>query len=170
MAAIKRKYNHPGDIPARQSADYMQQSLQLAGFNVFVHDNSQGLTLDNILDAQLGFTEMDDDNSEMGTTEMGDPSTFYSSLYVFSEMGEIEMGDPEMGGAQFGAIVVNDVDQDVDESFDYTSNWKNTFIVGAQTLGDFADVLAIRETEFRQTILRLKPAESVGILLINYTT
>tara|TARA_R110002051_G_scaffold162219_4_gene233742 strand:+ start:5571 stop:6233 length:663 start_codon:yes stop_codon:yes gene_type:complete len=37
--AIIRKYRHPGGIIARQSADYIQNELQSAGFNVFVHEN-----------------------------------------------------------------------------------------------------------------------------------
>lgn len=38
-AAILRKINHPGDIPARQSHDYLQEQLQAAGFTVYVHEN-----------------------------------------------------------------------------------------------------------------------------------
>lgn len=38
-SAILRKINHPGDIKARQSHDYLQDQLQSAGFNVFVHEN-----------------------------------------------------------------------------------------------------------------------------------
>ena len=37
--AIIRKMNHPGDTPARQSWDYLQNSLQAAGFNVYIHEN-----------------------------------------------------------------------------------------------------------------------------------
>lgn len=37
--AIRRKINHPGDIPARQYYLYQQAQLQAAGFNVYVHEN-----------------------------------------------------------------------------------------------------------------------------------
>ena len=37
--AIIRKLNHPGEIPARQSWDYLQEQLQTAGFDVYVHEN-----------------------------------------------------------------------------------------------------------------------------------
>lgn len=41
--AIIRKMNHPGDILARQSAGYMQQQLQLAGFKVYVHETNSSI-------------------------------------------------------------------------------------------------------------------------------
>src|SRR5690348_13526035 len=37
--AILRKYNHPGEIKAREHYLFLQKQLQDAGFNVYVHEN-----------------------------------------------------------------------------------------------------------------------------------
>jgi len=38
-AAIIRKMNHPGTVPARQHFTYLEGQLQAAGFDVYVHEN-----------------------------------------------------------------------------------------------------------------------------------
>lgn len=165
-AAIKRKMNHPGDILARQSWDYIQNSLQAAGFNVWVHSNLDGQSPESALILPLNLGEMGD--PEMGEIEMGDTQSFYSDLFTFSEMDEIEMGAAEMNGVQYGNFCVNYLTQEEDNYFLIGDNYKCTFFVGGETLGTFANIPMERETEFRQLLLKLKPAKTVGILFINY--
>ena len=49
--AIIRKMNHPGSIPARQSADYLENQIHAAGFSdgVYVHENINNWDIEQIL-------------------------------------------------------------------------------------------------------------------------
>ncbi len=139
--AIIRKLNHPGDIPARQSGDYLQDQLQLAGFNVYVYDTTW--SIEQLLNA-AGWT--------------GDSLQF----------GDIEFGDGEWGQIMYDDKIVNSLDGYVDKFFLEDSQNRNTFVICGSTLGTPATVDVNRRDEFRQTILRIKPAQTVGYLLINY--
>lgn len=167
-AAIIRKMNHPGDILARQSRDYIESQLQLAGFNVFVHENLNGQTPQSLLILPLELGEMGGDNSEMGEIEMGSAETYYPDLFTFNEMGEFEMGGNEMGEIIYNDMCVNYIDSSMDASFNVGSNYLCTFVVGGQVLGEFADVDVNRKDELRQLILKLKPTQTVAYLFINY--
>jgi len=171
MAAIIRKMNHPGDIPARQSWDFLEQSLQLAGFDVYVHENIPETDPATAIAAgipELG--EMGGAGSEMGEIEMGSAFSVYPGLFYISEMGadDSEMGAIEMGGIEYKNKVVNEINEYIDSLFPIVGNYRSTFYIGGQNFGTFADVDVNRKDEFRQTILRIKPAHSVGLLLINY--
>ena len=168
MAAIIRKMNHPGDIPARQSWDYLQDSLQLAGFDVYVHENIPEQSPQNFIIAPE-MIEMDSAGSEMGDGgEMANVFSLFPSFFNIPEMGEIEMGAVEMDDYSFNNLVVNNISEFLDSYYSIVDNYRSTFFVGGQIKGTFADVDINRKDEFRQTILRIKPAQSVGILLINY--
>lgn len=166
--AIIRKMNHPGDILARQSADYIQGQLQLAGFNVYVHENLNGQSPQSILILPLGINEMGSDAEMDANFEMGNAETYYSGLFIYNEMGDFEMGGTEMGEVIYSNMVANSVDELPDQSFDLGNSYLCTFIIGGQTFGTFADVDVNRKDEFRQLILKLKPAQTVGLLFINY--
>lgn len=166
MAAIRRKMNHPGDILARQSAGYIQDQLQLAGFNVFIHENIPEQTPETVLILPLELGEMGE--PEMGEIEMGDATSYYPDLFTFSEMGEIEMGEAEMGGYYYNNLVANNLLEDMDSFFNVGDNYKCCFFVGGEILGTFAEVPVERKKEFRQLILKLKPVQTIGILFINY--
>jgi len=164
--AIIRKMNHPGDIPARQSRDYLQDRLQAAGFDVYVYENNTGLSFQDILNNGLNASEMG--ASEMGESEMINSETYYPEWFTNIEMGTAEMGAAQMGGSTFTNLIANSLDLAIDESFDVGANNIRTFVIGGPTFGSTADVLAIRETEFRQLVLRLKPVKSVAGIFINY--
>ncbi len=165
-SAIIRKMNHPGQYPARQSIDFLEQSLRLAGFDVYCYQNLDEQTPEEILGISLDENEMGD--VEMGDIEMNSVFTYYSDLFADSEMGDVEMGGIEMNDIVFTNKVVNNIDEIPDEFFNYGDNLRHTFIVGGTPFGTFADVDSNRRNELRQTILRIKPVESVGFLLINY--
>ena len=167
-AAIIRKMNHPGDVLARQSADYIQGQLQLAGFDVYVHENLNGQTPQSLLILPLELGEMGGDAVEMGEIEMGDAESYYPDLFTFNEMGEFEMGEFEMGEIIYNNMCVNFIDEVSDSSFSIGSNYLCTFVIGGQNLGEFADIDVNRKNEFRQLILKLKPAQTVAYLFINY--
>lgn len=141
-AAILRKYAHPGNVSGRSSAVYIEGQLQAAGFNVFVHENLAGT------DPASFFT--------VTTTALGDTDAFHSTNTV-------------LGGGVSDFLVVNSLDSSRDATFSLGSDFRNTFFIGGQTLGDFATVPQARETEFRQLILTVKPTHLAAALLINYT-
>lgn len=165
-AAIIRKMNHPGNILARQSAGYIQDQLQLAGFNVFVHENLEGLSPESLLILPLELGEMGD--TEMDTIEMGDALSYYPDLFDDCEMGEPEMGELEMGEIAYNNLCVNYIDENLDSNFNVGQNYLCTFVIGGEEIGTFADVDSQRKNEFRQLILKLKPTQTVALLFINY--
>lgn len=163
-AAIIRKMNHPGDIPARQHYLYIERSLQLAGFNVWVHENIPEITPEDYITtgptavAQYG-------DFEYGELEYGDITESLTS--------PIEYGEPlEYGMAQYGGNynnqVANFIDAALDLYFDHGANFRSSFFIGGQTFGTYADVDAAREAEFRQLILQLKPVNTISYIYINY--
>ena len=164
--AILRKMNHPGDIPARQSWDFLEQSLQLAGFDVYVHENIPEQAPQSFISSDDLF-EMGDD-AEMGLPEMGNSVSLFPSFFNIAEMGDIEMGQIEMGEVSFNNKVANHIDEFFDSTFSTGANYRSTCFIGGQVEGTFANVDINRKKEFRQTILRIKPVQLVGFLLINY--
>jgi uncharacterized protein YmfQ (DUF2313 family) len=131
--AILRKMKFPGSIKARQSAEYLQDQLQLAGFDVYVF-NANGVQT----------------------------TAFYGTF----NYGELKYGQDGFGGT----TIANYIDESKDAAFDFgiDINLRATFFIGASVLGNFANVPANRKDEFRELILKIKPAQTAGSLLVNY--
>ncbi len=146
--AIKRKMAHPGTIKARQNYRYLEGQLQAAGFDVYVYENR----------FPDGFGGYNTESPSVFSLEP-DPS-------VAIQHGDVQHGDSQHGGT-LGNMISNSIDQTIDDIFVVT-NLRNTFFVGGPTPGSWADVDADRENEFRQLILKIKPVQTVGFLLIHY--
>jgi uncharacterized protein YmfQ (DUF2313 family) len=164
--AILRKMNHPGTIPARQHYLYLQQQLQLAGFDVYVHENIPAVDpIEAIIDVGFGphgeILHGDD-------VFHGDSFSVYADLYQYVEHGMIEHGEANHGEYFFKNKVVNHLSASDDLTFSVGDNYKASFFIGGETKGTFANVDAERETEFRQLILKIKPVQTVAFLFINY--
>ncbi len=70
-ALILRKYQFPGNKLCRQNLRYIQQQLQDAGFNVFVHENLNGVTpLIFEIEFQHGFDTQMGVDTEMGSSDI----------------------------------------------------------------------------------------------------
>lgn len=193
--AIKRKYSHPGDIKARGHYLNLERELRSAGFNVRVTENRY--LSPTIIDEQFGISEFG--ISEFGGDllnpnkyEVIDPRTLNTGL---SDFGVAEFGVAEYGGGITYTLIVNEIDETNDNTFfdtltenepaefgtaefgvaeyggtfTYTQALRSSFFVSGETLTDMAYILLNRKEEFRQLILRLKPVQTVGILLVNYT-
>lgn len=144
--AIIRKMNHPGDIPARQSGGYLENQLRASGFDVYVHANTLGQAPADIFSPDcIGIWETSEN----------------------CEHGEIEHGQV-MTGSIWQNTVANFIDEQKDEYFNVGGFLFYIFYIGGENLGDFASVPSARKNEFRQLILKLKPAHTVGMLFINY--
>lgn len=146
-AAIQRKMNHPGTIPARQHYLYQQGQLQAAGFDVYVHENI-------FPDGGGGF-------------ETRSPEVVSGFTGNAIQHGQIQHGQAQHGTA-FQDKCVNYIDENLDKGFNEGSNLRSTYFIGGAVVGDFTDVDAERKDEFRQLILKLKPAQTVAYLFINY--
>lgn len=151
-AAILRKMNYPGDIPARQGMEYLQGELQKAGFDVYVYENAWY------------------EGGQWVTQDPGDVSGGVG--YGEFQHGDFQHGESQHGGF-FNNIVANSIYAEDDENFDIGGSLRATFFIGGNrpdygNVGLFANVDADRELEFRQLILKIKPTQTVAYLLVNY--
>ena len=193
---IKRKMNHPGDIKARQHYLYLERELRNSGFNVRVHEN-RFLTDSNISEqlgvSEFGVSEYGGETDNPFKYEVKDPNSFSTGL---SQYGFGEYGEAEYGGSINFSLVANHLDEDLDNTFfdsflpdyrlvqygtaeygvsemggtfTYPQALRSSFFVSGDSETEMANILLNRKDEFRQMILRIKPVQSVGILLINYT-
>lgn len=95
------------------------------------------------------------------------PDYLQASLYGSIRYGDAMYGDNSISGSQ---VLANYVDKLKDNNYlvGNLDSMKMVFLIGGAVSGDFADIDISREQELRQLILRIKPAQTVGILLINY--
>ena len=196
MLAIKRKINHPGTIPARQHYKYIEGQLQAAGFDVIVTENR--FPLSPTLPTQMGLAEMGVDEMG-GDVANPDPYGVidpYSQTSQVEQMGLTEMGVGTMGGFYTinpFEIVANNIDPDLDADFftdtvisemgdqtfmgdaqmsqtvDYLDKLRFTFFVSGNAFPSDAIIAFDRKAEFRQLILKLKPANTVAFVYAEYT-
>lgn len=66
------------------------------------------------------------------------------------------------------SVCANNIQESRDADFNIGSYLKSIFYVGGETFGSIANVPSARKDEFRELILKLKPAHSVALLFINY--
>lgn len=142
-AAILRKMNHPSDVPARSSAEFLEIQLQLAGFNVFVFEN-----IPNSI-----------------------PAIILSSPLIFNiiQEGDAQLGNNQMGTQEFKNKIVNHIFEADETDFSIVANYKDVFFLSGSVFGTVATVPLERKDEFRQLVLKLKRVKTVAFLYIDYT-
>lgn len=146
--AIIRKMNHPGSIRARQAPEFLQRELQAAGFDVYVYRN-------RFPDGMGGYITKD-------------PLTVTGGIGGDQRQhGQFQHGQAQHGSG-FTNVIANHIEEEKDAIFDVGSNLKSTFYIGGTPIGTIANVDENRKAEFRQLILRVKPAQTIGYLLVNY--
>ncbi len=138
----------PGRNPAKGHYLWIQQQLQDAGFAVYVHENI-------FATYPSGYTTVAP-NSLYGNTNFATP-----------RHGQFRHGQIRSGG-YYNNIIANSITQDGDLGFNIGANFRSTFFIGGQAIGTYANVLATRETEFRQLVLNLKQVQNIGYLFVNY--
>lgn len=146
-AAIIQKLQNPGRNPAKAHYLYIEQQLQLAGFNVYVWEN---------LDPIYG-----------GGFNYFNPATVNPQIFSQAQQGDFQEGDFQQGG-YINSVVINSIDNNIDIVFNVGSDTSSTFFIGGTPFGTYANVPSAREAEFRQLILRLKPVQNIAYLFINY--
>lgn len=162
--SIRRKMNFPGEQPARQHWTFLQSQLQAAGFEVYVYENPDNLGPEDVLffEGLLG-------DGQLSDYQLGDPTTQYDYLFKELELGDVQLGDNQLGGKEFRNKVVSHIDGTLDDDFIIGSSYRACFYVGGTPFGTVATVPEERKNEFRELILRIKPVQTVGLLLIRYT-
>lgn len=140
--AIRRKMGYPNNVQARQHSLFIEHSLQLAGFDVYIHENTAPyLTPADV--ALLLFTE----TQHGGTTQHGDGTVH--------------------GGDNFD-VIANSIEQNENYSIGGDVNLWATFFIGGENLGEMATVPQSRLREFKELVIKLKPAHTVAFTFINY--
>jgi hypothetical protein len=165
--AIIRKLNYPGTIVARQSGGFIESQLRLAGFDVYVHENPDLISIENLLYSISNVSVSGLSNS--GSFNAGNIFTQFSALFDYLNSGSFNAGSSNSGQVYYKGKVANHINENLDATFFHQNNWIKTFFVGGENLGEFATVPIARKDEFRQLILRLKPTETVAYLLIDFT-
>jgi len=192
--AINRKMNHPGTIKARQHYLFLERELRNAGFDVRVYENrfpTPAFIYESLGVSEMGVAEMNGEINNPDKYEVLDPNGFFEGLSV---LGVAEMGEQEMGDGINYSLVANYIEEDLDStffrtltdfvrpemdvaemgnaemggSFTYLQALRSSFYISGLTPTTMANIYLTRKDEFRQLILRIKPAHSVGILLVNY--
>lgn len=163
--AIQRKMNQPGEYPAKQSADYLEEQLQAAGFSVYVHENIPEVDIYNFL---ITNNTVRFGPNRMGTFRYNSTVPNYNSLFDVIRMNTVRMGAVRFNQKVYLNKVANHIEEYKDAYFPIYNNFRSTFFIGGITKGDFANVTAARKEEFRQLILKIKPVQTIGYLLINY--
>lgn len=192
--AITRKMNHPGTIKARQHYLFLERELRNAGFDVRVYENrfpTPAFIYESLGVSEMGVAEMNGEINNPDKYEVLDPNGFFAGLSV---LGVAEMGEQEMGDGINYSLVANYIEEDLDGTFfdtltdfvtpefdvaemgasemggtfTYLQALRSSFYIAGLTPTTMANILLTRKEEFRQLILRVKPAHSVGILLVNY--
>jgi hypothetical protein len=137
---IARKMAFPSNIKARQSKSFIESQLQLAGFNVWVHENLHPYKTPNDIVA--------------------------ISLDLVQHGGGTQHGlGTQHGFSNYDVIANENV---LNESYSVGSNLWATFFIGGQTLGQIASIPSNRQVEFKELVLKLKPAHLVAFTFINY--
>lgn len=147
--AITQKLSFPLTPLNKQNYLFIQQQLRAAGFDVYVYENrfSDG----------------------MGGYITKTPGEILGVPYGLAQYGAFQYGETDFGGFTDGVTkIANYIEESGDAGFVVGSNYKSTFYISSNSLTTFASVLAVRKTEFRQLLLKLKPLQTLGFLFINY--
>lgn len=140
--AIRRKIGYPNNVKARQHPLFIERQLQLAGFDVYVHENLPPYqTPNDIIALSLNETQ------HGGGAQHGN-------------------GTPH-GGDNFD-VIANSINEIESYSIGGASNLWATFFIGGENLGDLATVPQSRLREFKELVIKLKPAHLVAFTFINY--
>lgn len=148
---------------------YLEEELRNNGFDVYVHENR---FLSEITGTRVGSASVG--SAIVGHFSGGDgfivkelfPYTELCSDYIEAEKdaGIYNRQDrATVGSKTIGSIVLAD-----EFPFDRKSQLANTIMIGGETYPDFADVPQSRKREFRELILKTKPAHITAALYINY--
>lgn len=146
--AILRKMAFPGNVKARQHPLFIENQLQLAGFDVKIYENKffEG--------GQWVYKTPDEISAtNLAKTQHG---------------GDTQHGGGTQHGSEGFAVIANSEDPNESYSIGGAANLWATFFISGSTIEAPATVPKTREREFRQLVLKLKPAHTVAYLFVNF--
>lgn len=146
-SAILRRMARGRNVPARQHIKYLEYQLQLAGFNVWLHEN--------------GFIES-------GVLVHKRPQEIINIMPENVQHGGItQHGIGVQHGGVNADVIANSYKPN--EIYSVGDNYlSKTFFIGGENLGEVAEVPENRIEEFRELVLKLKPAHLIAFTFINY--
>lgn len=148
MDAIRRKFTYPGNVIARQHPLFIQSQLQAAGFDVYIHENKFFEGGEWVYKTPGEIAGIGVDNTQHGFgTQHGLGTQHGSSSFEVVANSANPVENYAVGG--------------------YDNLWA-TFFIGGENLGDMASVPESRLYEFKELILKLKPAHTVAYLFVNF--
>jgi hypothetical protein len=146
---ILRKMAYPQNQRLRQGYRYIQEQLNLYGFNVGVYENI--------------FYDIN------GDYYYKLPSDILSqSVTPTQHGGIIQHGTSTQHGAGNFDVIANNMYQ---ESYNFggvENLWATFYIAGPNSISDYASIPSNRKAEFRELVLKLKPAHTIAFTFINY--
>lgn len=105
------------------------------------------------------------------STDLSSPSTkppsYFSGIATPFQLNDRQLGQFQLGSGYYPKVV-NYIDENSDATFNEGDNFRSTFFIGGSPIGTFANIPESRKDEFRQLILKLKPAQTVAYLFINF--
>ena len=145
--AILRRMARGRNVPARQHILYIENQLQLAGFNVFLHEN--------------GFIEG-------GVRVFKRPQDIVALMPENVQHGGItQHGIGVQHGGVNSEVIANS--KKANELYSVADDYLwATFFIGGESLGEVAEVPETRLEEFRELVLKLKPAHLIAFTFISY--
>ena len=140
--AILRKLAYPANVKSRQHPLYIESQLRSAGFDVRIYENVKPYK-----------TPADVISVVLTNVQHGEPTQHDDSI--------------QHGSGSF-KVIANSLNPD--EAFNIGGDLKlwSTFFISGVTLEDMANIPFEREKEFRELVLKLKPAHTVAFTLINF--
>lgn len=147
-AAIRQRMSFPGSPLNQQSATFITQQLQLAGFNVTVYEN-------RFFPGPVTKT----------------PEDILGTPVLESFLGGFYLGDSELGSASLldNVSLIADYLEDEQDAGITITNYRSTFYIADPAgITTFATIPAARHVEFRQLLMKLKSKHTIGILFILY--
>lgn len=170
---LRQRMSFPNGITERQHYSFIQEQLQAAGFDVYVHENRFPASL---IDTQFGTMQFGVSNfgssaPQAGAFETRIPEPGYTEICAnfIDPVFDATMLDPQLGNS-FGNFQFGVSNFSIDQVIDNENLLSGSFFIGGENYPDFADVPLVRRDEFRQLILKLKPAQLYSINYINYTS
>jgi len=146
--AIYQKMAYPGSSKYRLSKDFIQEQITAAGFNVTIFENKFFEGGEWVYKTPAQITSI----------------TLKSTQHANSTLH----GDGTTHGSTGFDVIANEA-KNTPESFVIGSgNLWSTFFICGPTLGSYATVTASRQIEFKELILKLKPAHLTAFTFINY--
>ena len=146
---ILRKIAYPQNIKSRQGLSYIQEQLNIYGFDVGVYENI--------------FWNPD------GTYFYKLPTDIINNSIIPTQHGgEVQHGQSTQHGAGNYDVIANNMYEENYSIGGSENLWATFFLASPNDITQRAVIPQARKAEFRELVLKLKPAHLVAFTFINY--